>query len=81
MYLIGLVYSLLIWTTAEGFGGPYTGDSTDPGAAIAYVVVFASLYLIDDLAGRSPLALDSWIEARFPWWARLARTERGAASG
>jgi hypothetical protein len=66
--------------TAEGFGGPYTAGSTDIGTAITYGVVFALLYLSDDLAGRSPWALDSRIEDRYPWWARVARTPRGSAS-
>jgi thiosulfate dehydrogenase (quinone) large subunit len=80
MYLVGFAYSLLIWATAEGFGGPYTAGSTDIGTAITYGVVFALLYLSDDLAGRSPWALDSRIEDRYPWWARVARTPRGSAS-
>lgn len=79
MYIVGLVFSLLIWATAEGFGGPYTAGSTDLGTAITYAVVFALLFLIDDLAGRSPLAIDSWIEQRLPWWNRIARTPRGTA--
>jgi hypothetical protein len=79
MYIVGLVISLLIWATAEGFGGPYTAGSTDLGTAITYAVVFALLFLIDDLAGRSPLAIDSWIEQRLPWWNRIARTPRGTA--
>lgn len=73
MYIVGFVYSLLIWATAEGFGGPYTAGATDLGTAITYAVVFALLFLVDDLAGRSPLAIDSWIERRVPWWARVAR--------
>lgn len=44
-YLGGTLLSLVIWTTAEGFGGPYTPGSTDIGAAIIYVFVFAGLYL------------------------------------
>ena len=73
MYVVGLVFSLLIWATAEGFGGPYTAGSTDLGTAITYAVVFALLFLVDDLAGRSPFAIDSWIERRAPWWGRVAR--------
>ena len=79
IYLVGIVYSLLIWATAEGFGGPYGKGSTDLGTAITYAVVFALLYLVDDLAGRSPWAIDSWIERRVGWWDRVARTSRGTA--
>jgi hypothetical protein len=41
--------------------------------------VFSLLFLVDDLAGRSPFAIDSWIEQRIPWWSRIARTARGTA--
>jgi nitrite reductase (NO-forming) len=77
--IVGLVFSLLIWSTAEGFGGPYTAGSTDLGTAIIYAVVFALLFLVDDLAGPSPFAIDSWIERWLPGWARIARTPRGTA--
>ena len=40
----GIILSLLIWTTAEGFGGPYAAGATDIGAAIIYVFVFLSLW-------------------------------------
>lgn len=43
--IVGIVLSVVIWTTAEGFGGPYTSSSTDIGAAIIYVLVFAGLFL------------------------------------
>ena len=41
----GSVLSLIIWSTAEGFGGPYQSASTDIGAAVMYVLVFAGLFL------------------------------------
>ena len=43
--VIGILLSVVIWTTAEGFGGPYTAGSTDIGAAIIYPLVFAGLFL------------------------------------
>lgn len=43
--LVGILLSVVIWSTAEGFGGPYTAGSTDIGAAIIYVLVFAGLVL------------------------------------
>lgn len=43
--VVGIVLSTVIWSTAEGFGGPYTAGSTDIGAAIIYVLVFAGLSL------------------------------------
>lgn len=43
--LVGILLSVVIWSTAEGFGGPYAAGSTDIGAAIIYVLVFAGLFL------------------------------------
>jgi uncharacterized membrane protein YphA (DoxX/SURF4 family) len=41
----GSLLAVVIWSTAEGFGGPYQAGSTDIGAAIIYVLVFAGLFL------------------------------------
>lgn len=43
--LVGVVLTLSIWSTAEGFGGPYVAGSTDIGTAIIYTLVFIGLYL------------------------------------
>jgi len=43
--LTGVLLSVVIWTTAEGFGGPYQAGSTDIGAAIIYALVFVGLFL------------------------------------
>jgi thiosulfate dehydrogenase (quinone) large subunit len=43
--IVGILLSVVIWATAEGFGGPYVAGSTDIGAAIIYVLVFAGLFL------------------------------------
>jgi uncharacterized membrane protein YphA (DoxX/SURF4 family) len=43
--LVGVLLTVVIWSTAEGFGGPYKAGSTDIGAAIIYALVFAGLFL------------------------------------
>ncbi|HVC76507.1 MAG TPA: hypothetical protein VND96_08320 [Candidatus Micrarchaeaceae archaeon] len=43
--VVGILLSIVIWATAEGFGGPYVAGSTDIGAAIIYPLVFAGLFL------------------------------------
>ncbi len=48
----GIVFSLIIWSTAEGFGGPYTSGSTDIGTALIYMLVFVALII-----GQSWMAL------------------------
>jgi len=67
--LIGILLSVIIWTTAEGFGGPYVAGSTDIGAAIIYVLVFVGLSLAN--AGLY-YGVDQWITrklGRFGWLA------------
>jgi thiosulfate dehydrogenase [quinone] large subunit len=41
----GILLSVVIWTTAEGLGGPYHAGSTDVGPAIIYALVFVALFL------------------------------------
>ena len=40
----GFAMTLVIWSTAEGFGGPYVPGSTDVGAAIIYALLFLALF-------------------------------------
>ncbi|HLI50514.1 MAG TPA: hypothetical protein VKU87_01880, partial [Thermomicrobiaceae bacterium] len=68
LYVGGIVFSLLVWSTAEGFGGPYSTGTTDVGAAIIYVLLFAALIVIDRDEGRSVYSLDYYLERRWPSW-------------
>jgi nitrite reductase (NO-forming) len=68
IYVAGILFSLLIWSTAGGFGGPYTVGATNMGAALAYVLIFAALIGLDNRIGRSPYSLDYFIERRWPPW-------------
>ena len=72
-YLGGTLLSLVIWSTAESFGGPYAPGSTDIGAAVIYVLVFAGLYLSS--AGLY-LGLDRWLTPLLGRWGRLASGSR-----
>jgi thiosulfate dehydrogenase (quinone) large subunit len=48
VYIMGALYALSVWAIGEGFGGPYAlGTSTDVGAALIYVFVFASLFMLE----------------------------------
>lgn len=74
-YVGGAIWSLLIWTTAEGFGHMSSGVATDIGTAIIYVVVFLALLALDARGkGTRPYSLDAVIEHRLPWWRRVAET-------
>lgn len=71
-YSAAIVFSLLIWGTAEGFGGPYTSGSSDVGTAIIYAVVFAGLLLFAYYQGTSRLSADYYLEQRISWWHWIA---------
>ena len=76
LYIFGALFSLTIWGTAEGFGGPYGATSTDIGAAVMYAVVFAALLAFNYEAGSSRFSVDYFIEQRVSWWHRIAEIGR-----
>ena len=76
-YTAAIVLSLLIWGTAEGFGGPYTSGSADIGTAVIYALVFAALLLFSYYQGTAPLTADAYLEERISWWHRIAEVGRG----
>ena len=60
--IVGILLSLGIWSTAEGFGGPFIpGHSTDIGTAFPYAVLFAVLLFLS--AGRY-YGVDQWLTAK-----------------
>jgi nitrite reductase (NO-forming) len=71
-YLSAIVFSLLIWSTAEGFGGPYTSGSADIGTAIIYALVFGALLCFSYYEGTPRFSLDFYLERRIGWWRRIA---------
>ena len=80
-YIGGAIYSLLVWATAEGFGGPYSGSRTAIGAAIIYAVVFLALMVMNARSETSRYSVDRLIERRWPWWHRVAEVGRPPAGG
>ncbi len=75
-YILGALFSILIWSTAEGFGGPYVVGGSNMGAAIAYVLIFMALLAINHRAGPSTYSVDYLIERRFPFWRKFAEWNR-----
>ncbi len=57
----GFFLSLMIWSTAEGFGGPYMPGSTDIGTAIIYAIAFVGLFLA---SSGLYLGIDRWLTPR-----------------
>lgn len=76
-YVLGALFSLLIWSTAEGFGGPYTVGAANMGTALTYVLIFLLLIGINYRGGTSPYSVDYLIERRWPAWRRIAEWSRG----
>ena len=77
-YLSAIVFSLLIWGTAEGFGGPYTSGASDIGTANIYAEVFAGLLAHSYNAGPARYSADYYIEQKVSWWWRIAEMRRPA---
>ena len=71
-YVLGGLFALFVWSIPEGFGGPYVPGATDVGAGVVYILVFASLFVMDHILGRSPYSLDFYLERIFPAWRHLA---------
>jgi nitrite reductase (NO-forming) len=79
-YSAAIVFSLLIWGTAEGFGGPYTSGASDIGTAVIYAVVFAGLLVLSYYAGPARYSADYYLEKKFTWWWRIAELRRPATA-
>lgn len=75
-YCAAIVFSLLIWSTAEGFGGPYTSGAADIGTALIYAVVFAGLLALSYYAGPARYSADYYLEKKISWWWRIAELRR-----
>lgn len=69
---LGIVYTLLLWTVGEGFGGPYMSGSTDIGTGIVYTMMFIALLAFAPPARRERLGLDARLVERWAWWRTVA---------
>ncbi|HYU75871.1 MAG TPA: hypothetical protein VEL31_24625 [Ktedonobacteraceae bacterium] len=79
-YIVGILLAIVIWTTAEGFGGPYAAGSTDIGGAIIYVLVFVGLFFAN--AGLY-YGVDRYLTPMLGRWGFLASgsSKAGARQG
>lgn len=75
-YLLSIAFTLMLWATAEGFGGPYASGASDIGTAIIYALVFVALLVIDAGSEPSRYTLDARLARRWPWWHRVAEVGR-----
>ena len=79
-YIAAIVFSILIWGTAEGFGGPYTSGASDIGTAVIYAVVFTALLALSYYAGPARFSADYYLEKKISWWWRVAEMRRPATA-
>jgi len=70
-YIVTIFSGVMIWGIAEGFGGPYSGTSTDIGTAVIYAVVAAALLVLSQYPS-SRFSVDYLLEQRITWWHRVA---------
>jgi hypothetical protein len=76
-YLIGAVFSFLLWGIAEGFGGIFIGGETDPNAGIIYALLFMLFYFVDNGSVLpAKLAFDTYLEKRISWWHLVSRGKK-----
>jgi len=61
--IFGILFNLLVWTTAEGFGGIFLPGATDVGASPLYIAMFAGLIIVR--AGMQN-GLDEWLLMKHP---------------
>ena len=71
-YVLAIGFTVLIWATAEGFGGPYVSGASDIGTAVIYAVVFLALLVIEADTEPSRFTIDARLERRWPSWRRVA---------
>jgi nitrite reductase (NO-forming) len=79
-YISAAAFSVLIWATAEGFGGPYTSGASDIGTAIIYAVFFAGLLALMAYAGTARYSLDYYLEQKISWWWKVAEIGHPASN-
>ncbi len=81
-YFAGALFSLLIWSTAEGFGGPYTSGATNVGPALIYALVFITAALFEHLLGPNRLTVSiTTLSAGYPRWSiRWSNGRRNASA-
>jgi uncharacterized membrane protein YphA (DoxX/SURF4 family) len=68
LYLLGAVFSFLIWSVPEAFGRFWTAGQTDLGTSIMYVFIFLALYALDAAPGAGGWSVDRAIMRRIPGW-------------
>jgi nitrite reductase (NO-forming) len=75
-YAFGILYTLLVWSVGEGFGGPYTSGATDIGTGIMLALLFGAMLVLAPPARLESLSLDRSLVTRWSWWKYVAEPHR-----
>jgi uncharacterized membrane protein YphA (DoxX/SURF4 family) len=75
-YIAAAVFSMMIWSIAEGLGGPYHSGSTDIGTSIIYALVFVCLLTLAAYTGTERYSVDYYLEKKISWWSKIAEVGR-----
>lgn len=67
-YAGGSVFSLALWLTAEGFGGPYEVGTIDLGVGLASALLLLALWQVESVSGPAVWAADVGVERRWGRW-------------
>ena len=67
-YVVGFLFSVMLWAIPNGFGGPYAAPNTDIGAGLLYAVLFLILLQVESVSGPARLTADATLERRWPRW-------------
>jgi uncharacterized membrane protein YphA (DoxX/SURF4 family) len=67
IYVIGAVFSCLIWAVPESFGRIWQSGQTDIGTSSIYVFIFLALLAVDAGSNAGAWSLDRRLEVRWPW--------------
>jgi uncharacterized membrane protein YphA (DoxX/SURF4 family) len=72
VYILGAVYSILLWATVDQFGGPYIAGTLNTGATLIYFIAFIFLIFIEINYTYRDISLDSLIIKRLPKFSKIA---------
>lgn len=78
LYLLGVGFSLFLWSVPGGLGGPYGPGTVDLGPGIINALLFIALLHLESTTGSPRLALDGLVGRYRPSWRRWVEPGGGA---
>jgi nitrite reductase (NO-forming) len=72
VYLVGILFSLSIWSIAQSFGGPLAAGKVEVGSGLVYALVFFMLLVACSMQLETRFSLDPRITKKFSGWAQLS---------